>query len=415
MISKASTSIIFGLIIAFLSYQLWTTQYILTRVLEEYDNEPINGEEFKLWGGEGEREGDEKSEGEGYKKTTEKEKETQTCECVNCEEDEKCGHLQKGRNNLDAEKMSNDDVNAKKIHVVISHCKNDLDWFSNYIKGFNIASVHVISKCGVPVRGLSNNLSTGNIKPSIEVLSNVGRCDHSYTHYINTILDEKVARGEKQNSFVLFLKDTVAKKENLPPSSHLEKEWNDIKSMVQGAFSTNMFTCGTVLKKDHVGRSAYHNFERLLTYDIRGYEHNTQGYQTDQAKFISNYKNLGSFVNSLHVDPFPNVVHVCYCGVFAASVSNLKKTKSFCWNIAEEILTRGDNIEEGHYMQRSWGMLLSTPLLQFQVGTMIKCSSIFHHASLRGCLLMKYEGVKSCNIPGEYDDDDDDDADIINA
>ena len=93
MISKASTSIIFGLIIAFLSYQLWTTQYILTRVLEEYDNEPINGEEFKLWGGEGEREGDEKSEGEGYKKTTEKEKETQTCECVNCEEDEKCGHL----------------------------------------------------------------------------------------------------------------------------------------------------------------------------------------------------------------------------------------------------------------------------------------------------------------------------------
>ena len=65
-------------------------------------------------------------------------------------------------------------------------------------------------------------------------------------------------------------------------------------------------------------------------------------------------------------------------------------------------------------------MLLSTSLLQFQVGTMIKCSSIFHHASLRGCLLMKYEGVKSCNIPGEYDDDDnddddDDDDDIINA
>ena len=65
-------------------------------------NEPINGEEFKLWGGEGERERDEKLEGEGYKKTTEKEKETQTYECVNCEEDEKCGHLWKGRNNLDA-------------------------------------------------------------------------------------------------------------------------------------------------------------------------------------------------------------------------------------------------------------------------------------------------------------------------
>lgn len=73
---------------------------------------------------------------------------------------------------------------------------------------------------------------------------------------------------------------------------------------------------------------------------------------------------LGSFVTSLHVGPFPNVVHVCYGGVFAASVSNIKKTKSSVWNTVENILSRGDNIQEGHYMERSWGMLLSTPLLQ---------------------------------------------------
>ena len=351
---------------------------------------------------EGEKEGDEKVEveveGEGDKKTKEKEEETQTCKCVNCEEDAICGHLWNGRNNLDRENISNDDINAKKIHIVISHCNNDLDWFSEYTRSFNIASVHVISKCGVPVLGLPNNLSTGNIKPSIEVLPNVGRCDHSYAHYINTILDQKVVRGEEENSVVLFLKDTVAKKENLPPGSHLEKEWNDIKSMVEGASSTNGFSCGAVLQKGTGGISVYHNFDALLTFKIREYEHNTQGYKTDQAKFKSSNTNLGSFVNSLHVGPFSNAVQICYGGVFAASVSNIKKTKSSVWNTVEKILSHGDNIQEGHYIERSWGMILSTPLLQFQVDAMIKYTErLSSKQHFRGCLVMTYNDVLSCN------------------
>jgi len=55
----------------------------------------------------------------------------------------------------------------------------------------------------------------------------------------------------------------------------------------------------------------------------------------------------GSFVTSLHVGPFPNAVHVFYGGVFAASVSNIKKTKSSVWNTVEYTLSRGDNIQEG--------------------------------------------------------------------
>jgi len=304
------------------------TEPHLARISTVFNNEPINCEESKSCAGE--EDGDGELEGEG-------------CKCVNCEEDEICGHLWKGRNILDAENISNDDINAKKIHIVISHCKNDLDWFSNYTKGFNIDSVHVISKCGVPVRGLSNNLSTGNIKPSIEVLPNVGRCDHSYAHYINTILDQKVARGEEENSVVLFLKDT-ATKEKLHQGPHIENDWNDIKSMIYGASSTKGFACGTVLKKQLGGHSVYHDLDALLTFNLGIYKTNMQGYTKDEVNFISNYTNLRSFVNSLDAGPFPNAVQVCYGGVFAASVSNIKKTKSSSWNTGEKILSRGNNI-----------------------------------------------------------------------
>jgi len=393
------------------------TEYHPARVSADFYNELIFCEESKLCGGEGEREegereGDEtvEVEVEGDKKTKEKEEETQTCKCVNCEEDAICGHLWKGRNNLDRENISNDDINAKKIHIVISHCNNDLDWLSEYTRSFNIASVHVISKCGVPVLGLPNNLSTGNIKPSIEVLPNVGRCDHSYAHYINTILDQKVVRGEEENSVVLFLKDTATKKyivsgKEANSKEMFTNEWNDIKSMVKGASSTNGFSCGAVLQKGTGGHSVYHKFDTLLTFSISMYDHNEQGYKNDQAKFISSYTNLGSFVNSLDVGSFPNAVQVCYGGVFAASVSNIKKTNSSVWNTVEKILSRGNNIQEGHYMERLWGMLLSTPLLQFQADAMIKCTEFlsFKHNHFRGCLVMTYNDVLSCNYNDYFD------------
>lgn len=31
------------------------------------------------------------------------------------------------------------------------------------------------------------------------------------------------------------------------------------------------------------------------------------------------------------------------------------------WERIEESLSRGSNIEEGHFMERSWGVLMSTP------------------------------------------------------
>ena len=42
------------------------------------------------------------------------------------------------------------------------------------------------------------------------------------------------------------------------------------------------------------------------------------------------------------------------------------------WSKIEALLSRGDNIQEGHYMERSWAMLLSPKLSAGDEGRLVK-------------------------------------------
>ena len=136
------------------------------------------------------------------------------CKCVDCEEDKACGGLWKGKRYAGGDAASystrqllaglaDEDIKLKKIHIVVSHCKSDLDWISAFTKGFNIASIHIISKCGAPVIG-APDIAT------IEVLPNIGRCDHSYAYYITSVLDQKMTEDNTDNAIVFFLKDDIS-------------------------------------------------------------------------------------------------------------------------------------------------------------------------------------------------------------
>ena len=350
------------------------------------------------------------------------------CKCANCEEDELCGGLwtatryppahihsdiadidiaEAQENISDTNKALSHSLNLnlhkKMIHIVISHCRKDLHWLSDYTRGFDIASVHVITKCGVPVSGVPKHM---NATTTIEVLPNVGRCDHSYAHYITTILDKKMkikANGngedEEKNSVVLFLKDDMST-ENLHQGDQMEKSWNDVESMLQVSFSANGFSCGTVISKSS-RRSAYHKLGRLFKFKMKVYTSNKKVYADhgDDAPFNSDITDLGSFINIIDPGPLPELVQVCYGGSFAASVSNIRKTKSSTWETAEKILSRGDNILEGHCMERSWGMLLSTHLQQFQIDGLRKCSNgLEKDLKFKGMLMKKKRQVKSCDL-----------------
>ncbi len=280
------------------------------------------------------------------------------CKCVNCKEDELCGGLWK------ADKfppVDNKDPHTKKIHIVISHCKSDLHWVSNFTQGYNISSTHIVTKCGKSVSGAPGNAT-------IQVLSNVGRCDHTYAYYISNILDEKIEKGSEKDSIVMFLKDDMS-----DSNLHQIGKWSDFESMVRLASSTNGFACGVKLpeislKMHSNSISAYYQTKLLFKYQKTPYVRNKNDYKSDEVEFNSNYTNLGSFYKSIAYGHIPSeLTQVCYGGIFAASYTNIKRRAPSIFQKAEKILSRGNNIQEGHLMERSWASLLATPLEPYQI------------------------------------------------
>ena len=234
-----------------------------------------------------------------------------------------------------------------------------------------VKSIHIISKCGFPVTGIPKHLEAIS---TIETLPNVGRCDHAYAHYLASILPGKnVTKNEEDNSVVFFLKDSM-NLENIKQGRHFIRKWNDVYSMTRIALSSNGFACGLFMKPNSQ-MSVYHQLSELRKTKMNEVYKGANTQQkldnqttTTMASFMANYSDLGSFVDELDIGrPFPSLVQVCTGGVFAASVRNIKKIKMASWEAAEKLLSRGDNIEEGHYMERSWGMLLANPLEQFQI------------------------------------------------
>ena len=61
------------------------------------------------------------------------------------------------------------------------------------------------------------------------------------------------------------------------------------------------------------------------------------------------------------------------------------------WKGVEKSLSRGNNIQEGHYAERSWASLLATPLQPFQVEALVdKSDGVYlNKSSMHGALLKR--------------------------
>ena len=66
------------------------------------------------------------------------------------------------------------------------------------------------------------------------------------------------------------------------------------------------------------------------------------------------------------------------------------------WHAIESTLERGDNIQEGHYVERSWARLLAKPLSNYQVEALRKYASYAYCAdfSLCGPLVRKKRAIE---------------------
>jgi hypothetical protein len=286
------------------------------------------------------------------------------CQCVHCQEDPFCGKLYVGTQLKypyshfppNAAAVGNG-IRQTRIHIIVSHCHVDLEFLSTLIHEFtNIASIHIISKCGQEVK-------RAPAFATVERLPNIGRCDHTYAYYIANVLGKSVPAND--NDIVVFMKDTGLNNDFL----HQPGDWNSLQNMIRlAAYGMDRFACGIVPKPTGAFRknwilSAYHDFDELGNFTMKKYDGMTQNNQSD---FDSPYyPNLRSFFNDLAVKSSvnaPGLVRVCYGGVFAAPVKNIRQHSTEMWQAMEQGLARGDNIIEGHYAERMWGLLLSKPL-----------------------------------------------------
>jgi len=320
------------------------------------------------------------------------------CWCVACEEseDDVCGGLWRG--NRYPRSMSTPPSAEKKIHIVVSHCKASLNWMPSYLGDLskNVNSIHILSKCGQDVEGAPENAET-------QVLPNVGRNDHTFAYYITSILPKL---STDDDAIVVFLKDTMMQM----VFQGGEYRRTDLDSMIHLASSSNGFACGLNIIGEETWISAYHDKDTLFKFNMKdGYKKGDQDYHDTAVSvpFHSNkYSKLGDFFNSLNAKPFPAIVQVCYGGMFAASAANIFKQGAHVWSVVESSLTRGDNIVEGHYVERLWGPLLATPLESFQLEALRRFSTgVYKNPSQCHGALMREEEEDD----DEYDDDDDED------
>ena len=289
--------------------------------------------------------------------------------------------------------------------MVVSHCRSRLDWLEEYMRpatpaerynlmdrrgwweayvrpprtaspAYRIASLHVISKCD------QQDDTGAPAGATVETLPNAGRCDHSYAHYIASRrvrdrlgLDREGGDADDDDApspVVVFLKDDVSR-ENMH-QGHARR--NTFPEMVALA-AANGFACGITPTR----WSVFHDKETFFGFNLHRHKRNLKNYEGDGMAFRSDiYENLGEYfrnITSLNVDSggtphptpvLPDVVQVCHGGVFAATAHRLRRVPAHVPHNIMRTLSRGDNIQEGHYAERSWAMLLAKPLEPYEEG-----------------------------------------------
>jgi len=271
------------------------------------------------------------------------------------------------------------------ITLVISQCLKDLSWVNNFTRGYEerIRKIYIYSKCGKKV-------TNAPFHAEVIELDNVGRCDHSFAYWMARMADDT-----PDNDVIIFMKDNR--------DMHQVANWRTLSDMLR-ITSVQGFACGQILQTrnchEFVGErkvvakyslSTYHKLSGLLLFHSQNYVRNPD---TDKDnEFKSKYVNMGEWVNDLKM-PFPSsLVQVCYGANFAVEASRIKKHKRDFWQRLEQSLSRGDNIEEGHFAERSWAGLLSKPLTdKEQLAVYFKSTQAVNH-HLRCCVNEPYVGI----------------------
>ena len=119
--------------------------------------------------------------------------------------------------------------------------------------------------------------------------------------------------------------------------------------------------------------SAYMNWTAMAPYSRESY---VRLPRDDNSEFSSrNGKNLQEYIQNLAIpEPESGIAPMCFGGNFMFHAKYIRQHPKDLWERIEKSLSRGNNIAEGHYMERLWAHLLSPPLSADTVREILKQS-----------------------------------------
>jgi len=206
------------------------------------------------------------------------------------------------------------------------------------------SNITIISKCGAEWDG-------GDFPSmvTVEYLNNTGRNDHTYLHYI--VKHYHSLQKLDDSNVILFIKDHIEQSMRMggagPPTP--------LQNMLAIA-NSNGFAC---LINSKPGRSHLHLTSKLKEFSIDEYNNK---YGESDSEFKSRIgSNLGEFAQQMNIALPQVLAPVCYRGHFATTPSRILQHPLNFWVRLRDALSRGDSLEEGHYLERLWAILLSKP------------------------------------------------------
>jgi len=266
----------------------------------------------------------------------------------------------------------------KEVDVVVSLCEHDLAWLHEYIEGLRtlgapVRNVTIYSKCGAvaPVAE-----PRGAWIQTVVELPNVGRCDHTYAYHI-------AKKFRDLADATIFIKDSY---DPSSPQAHRVAQGLDAPLKVDYMWKhlqRDGVTCLYDSGASH-GASVWHETQGLSQFHISGYlkvggrnrpfnPHEAPASERQAALqqtkgFQSSVRPYGAWLKkTMGIDLAKrNLWPVCYGGNFGATRTAIHGTSKASWEQLRDSLSRGDNIEENHYAERSWLVMLSQPLTESQ-------------------------------------------------
>jgi hypothetical protein len=253
-----------------------------------------------------------------------------------------------------------------------------MQWLGEFLSKLSkeharVIRVTIVAKCGVSERTLAcGELPAGMPRPQVREMANVGRCDHSWASFFH-------AEYRSLASRIICLKDSYLLHNQLPRVP--------VRSLVEG--SHEGFACAYRMVNHPSAKSWRPTLcTKKLAFDwsLAGYSktHDQSAGRRASRASKNGQNRTGGFAATrqpyrawarglipMRSTSEPRHVAVqasarslwplCLGGGFATTREAVQHVPRQRWQAIAQTMGRADNVEESHYMERTWAAMLSPP------------------------------------------------------